>query len=245
MNTPLSSNIIHNIKNKMIYLGLVLGLSCASAELPAPLKIEDKTVSSEAKEWVTQNIGIIMKSQEEALGINHFGTPSLEFKGCGRGGDRGEYDPDNDILILYIPRFDVHFSPSTTGEILRHELGHFYADKLSECLGYGSWPPEDDDLGYVRYGLLAEGIAESFNNIPIRNGSTFQDSQWPDSLEGFIQPNQFLLYSGGQSLVEPVIKSFGESGIRYLIRNPPNTEDLTSLPNYQKEALGNLANNNL
>jgi len=199
-------------------------------------------IDPEVRAYVTQNIGSIISSQEKTLGIQHFGLPNLDIRGCGFRGDREFYNPDTDILKIYVPRAYVHFSPATTEDIIRHGLGHFYADKLSESLGLGSWPPDDkEDIDYVRKNIICEGIAEYFRRKSKDEEDTFKDSQWPKTLEEFENIDFVPFYTGGYHLVKPIIDRHGKKGIKYLILNPPEIQDLKDLLGYQKRALEDLS----
>ncbi len=221
---------------------IVLTGALALTVCKGPEYKEDK-IDPEVKTYVTQNLGSILSSQENTLGIQHFVKPKIVLKGCGFRGDREFYDPDTDTIELYVPRAAVHFSPLTTEDLIRHGLGHFYADKLSESLRNGNWPPEvEENIDYMRYGLVSEGIAEYFRRKSHKEEDTFKDTRWPKTLEEFENIGYDLIcYTGGYHLVKPIIDKHGQKGIEYLITNPPEKEDLKDLPRYQKRALKDLS----
>jgi len=215
-------------------------ISCSPSEKPS--NFDEGRIDPKVQEYTTQYFKNIMRPLEENIGLQHLGMPNLELKGCGYRGDREFYNPNTDTLTIYVPRYYVHFSQSTTEELIRHGLGHFYADKLSESLGNGSWPPRTEDtLDEIRDRLLTEGIAEYFRRKSSRDEKdTFEDSQWPKTLEEFSGIKNWdhnFFYNGGYHLVKPLIDERGQKGIEYLITHPPGKRNLDDLQRYQREAL--------
>ncbi|MBW2991136.1 sterile alpha motif-like domain-containing protein [Candidatus Woesearchaeota archaeon] len=237
------SRLKRNVGVGLVSLVVALMMSCNPSNKDVS-KLKKDEPHPEAINYVTKNLGSIISSQEKSLGVQHFGLPNIEFKGCGFRGEREFYNPDTDTLTLYLPRAYVHFSPRTTEDLIRHGLGHIYADKLSEGLENESWPPKvEKNIDYVRYGLVAEGIAEYFKRKSHNEEDTFKDSQWPKTVEEFEKISDSIYYNGSYHLVKPIIDKHGQEGIEYLINNPPEIQDLKDLPRYQKIVLENLSTN--
>jgi len=218
-------------------------ISCSPPEEPS--NFDYNKIDPEVKEYATQYFESIMPILEENIGLQHLGMPNFELKGCGHRGDHEFYNPDTDTVTIYVPRSYVFFSKITTEELIRHGLGHFYADKLSENLGNGSWPPRTGDtLEQIRDRLLTEGVAEYFRRKSSRDEEdTFKDSQWPKTLDeclGIEDWNYNFFYNGGYHLVKPLIDAHGQRGIEYLIVHSPEKRNLTDLQSYQEEALASI-----
>lgn len=227
-----------SLRKKLTILTLAGALALSSCNISERKEVKKDLPHPEAINYVTSNLGDIISSQEKTIGIKHFGLPKIVFKGCGFRGDRESYNPDTNTLTIYMPRAHVHFSPLTTEDIIRHGLGHFYVDKLSESLGNGSWPPDDkDNIDYVRKRLVFEGIGEYFRRKSFNEKDNFKDSQWPKTIEEFEKDAKSLYYTGGYHLVKPIIDKHGQKGIEFLITVPPEKEDLVDLPGYQRKAL--------
>ncbi len=155
----------------------------------------------------------------------------------------GVYNPStNTIFITDYPFVNIN-------TVLKHELGHSYADSLSESLGNGNWPLACKDK-YSELGLrlVSEGIAEFIETEVTGRKSNFKDSAWPRSTENFWNRDstlkKYLIYDGGRHLVGDVIREYGREGIIYLMDNLPTKEDLSDLPSYKSRVLEELSNRN-
>lgn len=183
--------------------------------------------------------------QNKELGIRHFGAPNLAFEDVRYIRLSGRYDDVKDQIsidaIIYL-NDDLILGHPNAKEILDHELGHFYTDKLSESLGRGSWPNTvwteptiTTNTACIK--LIAEGIAEYFerhiNNMP----DNFSDANYPSDTAQFW--TGWVIYSGGNHLVKPIIDKYGKDGIEYLITHPPTPDDISNkkLPEYRSRVL--------
>ena len=214
------------------------------------------------KVYIERNLETIIKSQEERLGIRHFGKPKIKYGYSKetiivtKAGDIREevrqtlavrYHQDEDTI--YIPNITAALSLTPekslintatwllflgdgieTKEYLYHELGHFYADKLSESIGNGNWPKEH----HLNIRLINEGIATYFQNTMNTKKNSFEDL---DSIKIFDDDDIFKIYHVGYLLVKPVIDKHGKEGIKYLITHPPTEIELKHLQAYQNRVL--------
>ena len=216
--------------------------SCSSLEIKKS-KFNIDGIDPRTIHYVTQNLDSIISSQEEDLGIHHFGSPKIIFRSCVERADRASYNPHTDVMEIFVPRAYVHFIPKRTEHLIRHELGHFYTDKLSENIGNGDWPrKEKKEIDWIRNRLVAEGVAEYFARKSNGEKDAFEDFQWPKTPEEFKNGGYSICYDGGFHLVKPVIDRYGKKGIEYLICNPPSAKDLKNLPEYQSRVLKYLSN---
>jgi len=121
-------------------------------------------------------------------------------------------------------------------ELLDHELGHFYLDKLDESLGGGDWPVySENENENNRKQLISEGIGEYFDKTMNNRQDKFKDSDWPKEIEKFWTDE--IIYNGGFHLVKPIIDKYGERGMIYLISNIPSPEDFKDIKKYQDRVL--------
>ena len=210
------------------------------------------------KPYVENNLTKIIQKQEEKMGLKHFDMPSVEYdlpKDLPQiikisPAFVGLYRPEEDkiYLITCIMRTKEFNLENTIAEIANfgfvndaeevvyHELGHFYADKLSEYLGWGNWPPKvvGNDK-FVGVKMVSEGIAEYFEHKSTGNEYD-KPPEYLLNLEEFKSDNDFF-YNGGYQLVKPIIDKHGRIGIAYLIESPPELEDIIDLVKYQKRAI--------
>lgn len=228
--------------------------------IPASFIVREK-IKESIQPYVESHLEQIVKSQEEKLGIQHFGIPEVKY------GLPPEVQVSNDFAVaigIYRSKDDriyLSLGSSITSELnlvnvlatiitlgnipnvketLDHELGHYYVDKLNESLGRGDWPGYSYGLFEgVGIKLVAEGIAEYFKKTINGGEDDFEDSDWPDNFFDFFSVP--VLYEGGYHLVKPIIDRYGKRGIEYLIQNPPKAGDLDRLPEYQDRVIKFLA----
>ncbi|MBI2583637.1 MAG: hypothetical protein HYW25_03150 [Candidatus Aenigmarchaeota archaeon] len=184
----------------------------------------------DARRYVEASATQIMKEQEDAIGISHFGQPEITFElseayrynPAFRLSVAGAYDRRNDTIFISLSSAETPGHPirnrvkrilrfgssEDVSGVLQHELGHFYADKLCESLG---------DCHSVQT-AVNEGIAEYFSRFDGSRGNWEYDPYY--------------------DLVRPVIERHGRDGIEYLLRNPPAGSGAIA---YQNEALRALA----
>jgi hypothetical protein len=215
-----------------------------------------RTDEAVLKDYVDKNLGPMMKKQEQVMGIRHRGVPKIEYRSCLPPPptestyicSHAAYNTiSNTItlnptsLVFQQGRYKGQVDPFITFA-LHHELGHFYADKLSEENGNGSWPkaiyltPGDD--------IVSEGIAEHFahrmseTNIPDNHKIDCSTSEWPTNYWPSFPTYQAIdVYNAGYCTAEPIIEKYCDRGILFLIRNTPSMKDMLELKEYQQYAL--------
>lgn len=183
------------------------------------------------KESLEEECADVMASQEEKLGIKHFGTPDILVSTTSPA--LGWYQSHEDTIYLSLEQALTPESALT----LAHELGHYYADKLHERLGKGDWPQYSDEKSAndVCIKIISEGIAEYFERCESYQSDDFKDEEWPQEHTEFWKDR--VAYAGGYHLVKPIIDKHGKRGISYLIINTPKPDDLRNLGAYQERAL--------
>ena len=225
-------------------------------------------VDKEIKQYVGSNLSSIIKEQEEKLHIKHFGVPKIAYElttelesdptiQAMRPAIKGLYLPEEDTIYLML---ETGLGKAITPEenltnilakilnagmtysikdVIDHELGHFYMDKLNESEGKGDWPTIKTLANNPGSGLISESIAEYFAKTTNNEEDKFNDADWPETIFDWT-PND--TYDGGCHFVKPIIDKYGQKGIEYLMENPPTLNDFSNIPAYQKRVLENLAN---
>ena len=225
------------------YSRIGIGIGAFIFSLASSYFIVKDRVEKGIQPYVESHLVAIIKDQEDKLGIQHFGIPRIVYEkqillydgSVGFKEDRifGIYKAKTDEIHLsssYLVTPDTNliniiattvFDPELANveEILAHELGHFYIDKFNESLGRGSWSNREDGNKAV-----SEGISEYFRKV-LNNGG-----------DGGVR----LSYDMEFNLVKPIIDKYGKRGIDYLIANPPNVKEESSLE-YQNRVLEALA----
>jgi len=149
--------------------------------------------------------------------------------------------------VIYIYSLDIslnEFEMLFIDDILNHELGHFYADKLNEELRGVSFPigflgNRFDYASRIGIKLVSEGIAEFFRLTMKYPKDAFWMGDFPNGLNAFEVNANF--YPVGLSLVYPIIEGHRASGIAHLLENYPRTlEDILDLRSYQRGVMGEL-----
>ncbi|HYD02870.1 MAG TPA: hypothetical protein VEC16_01080 [Alphaproteobacteria bacterium] len=204
--------------------------------------------------YVKSDLTKIMRKQEEKLGIIHEGMPDVGYYSSIFDKDVvGTYNSKRDFVNIDVLKVNVSgnndvkyvYSDNRQNidELLNHELGHFYVDKLSERIYGRDWPKysnleELDDV--IRLKLISEGIAEYFENV-MMNENLNAIPYWPKKEYLFIKEgNNPLLYKTGFHIVNPIINIYRTKGIEYLILNIPKREELDDLHGYQERILSEL-----
>lgn len=209
--------------------------------------IESKAIEYDVDPRISAYMDSILvptiKAQEDAIGIEHFGMPHIVLRASEKGDNNGQYDNILNSILIRIPHPYQNFDPNITSQVLHHELGHFYADKLSEYSGNGSWPGLTTDLNLVRSGgILTEGIAEYFER-------TFFHEDDSKDLPGYVPIDKldknlgFYSHVLGYWLVKPIIDIYGKEGIKYIITHTIEEEDFIYLQKYTERALKSLGEN--
>lgn len=216
-----------NMKKAVLWVSI--GVLAFDLGMFVNYRIENKN----KKKYIEKNLVNIINSQNEKLGIVHFGIPKLS------------YEQDSIPFIfsgIYRSKEDKIYLSTTFHlegmlKTLNHELGHYYTDKLNESLGKGDFEIDFNDSKecFIGKKIIGEGIAEYF--LCRMNGieDDFQDSEWPADILGFYQSR--VIYNGGHHFVKPIIDEHGKRGIEYLITNIPTLDDLKNFKKYQKKTL--------
>ena len=143
----------------------------------------------------------IMKQHEEIFEIKYSEVPKIAYK---IQFSKGEYHTDGSRTIAPY-NIDKHkieilfykvFNRKKRVGLLSHEVGHGYANELSDILGRGNWPvyPEEkkEQIGIT---LVSQGIAETFERAITNQKDEFKDEDWPEKIEDFYVRN--VTYNGG------------------------------------------------
>jgi hypothetical protein len=232
----------------VVSLGIFGGLRCSK---------QDK---ANLEQFVQVETPSVVKELENEFCLKFDGLPKFdviyEFNLKG-----GSYDNRTNTITInskntnypgehYINRFFQSLSGVQTGdfnEIMRHELGHYFHNR---CKKKFSIPtsiadfPEKTKSDHFIDDVISEGIATYFQkgkNVTI----TFNDNDWPEDITKYFNNRKIctsILYSGGISIVKPIIDRFGEKGIDYLTKYPPRFKSLRELPGYRDKVIKELSN---
>ncbi len=215
-----------------------------------------------AEQVLNKNLEKIISQQEKAMGLK-FPDHRLKMEFCAPYHfifirSPAIYDPENNNIKIInnlllqggisswvMSAFTYGLTPEGL-QILYHELGHFYLDKLSEDLGLGNWPKKEDyKKNVIGIKLVSEGLATYFERKMTLEEDKFKDGEWPAELNKFWDsPNhldQDIIYYGGYHLIKPIVDKYGEWGIIYLMFRPPQADELLELPKYQNTILQELS----
>ena len=226
-----------------------------------------KFVKENVTNYAQSNLENMMKDQENKLNIHHFGIPKISKNKSAIGA----YLPDTDEIILpleygTIPgknlsnlivnillKKGIKFKVK---EILDHELGHFYVDKLHESLGLGNFPTYNKNSSIekiIAETIIGEGIAMYFedkmNSLIWNDLGNIGGMKWPKKLGDFyfdgiknynLGLSENIIYYGGLQIVKPIINKHGQRGIEYLITKLPNKEELFDLKTYRRKIMNEL-----
>jgi len=240
----------------MVKLRRILGFGVllSSLALGASITLSRTENQKQPEKYVETNLTHIMKAQEATMGIRHFGTPTVTHDLTESGvlvWVAGEYDEQTDTINLnkdapclsdgdHLCSLGVFFGVNyDLKQVIDHELGHYYTDKLHEHIGQGDWPAfrKQNNIA-VRW--IAEGIAEYFERTMNHPDNT-NESDLPEINDLTDIYDVRNVYNGGYNLVKPIIKLHGRKGIEYLIQHPPTIEECDNLTQYQLDTLEHLA----
>gem|GEM_PF-4836584 len=224
--------------------------------------------------YVQKNFRSIAHEQERILRIRHIGLPRVRI-GFDSIDDlilaeeahaNGAYNPYTDEVWLNYESvtYPLHglwgrlglYSAGrmTADDALRHELGHYFADKRSEAMGRGSWPsnviaaaaacaspPCGLDADFTKEKLLMRLVSEGIGRWFESNGrerDTFSYDELPAD-PWTIDPiaDKPVFYRAGLHLVKPILDRYRARGVDYLVTHLPRVDSLRDLPRYQQEAL--------
>lgn len=176
----------------------------------------------------------LIETQERRLEMRHLGFPRLIVSMNG-----GRYKN----WRIYVQYWDE--------ELLSHELGHYYLDKLCNKLGVYFFNFDDGkkitEWWEARDDLISEGIAMYFEKEMNNGKDDFKDSEYPERIKDFLRNKaNFLLrlqYSGGYHLVKPILDKFGvEEGCKRIISDLPKKREMVILPEYRERILSESVN---
>ncbi|MBT7497353.1 hypothetical protein HN662_03420 [Candidatus Woesearchaeota archaeon] len=250
------------IKERMNYtLITILTTLCISTTLqPCTRYVESQYPDPMIAELVEKNIDRIMNLEESSLNITFDSKPKVEFVFpeefliLAFAGKTGFYTPTDKTIHLaskflttqefglkdVIKYLSFGITKTRYDTLLAHELGHHYvsqeSEKLDESKSFKIGEIYDSRITALK--IIHEGIGEYFSSMISPIEDSFNDEEWPKTLEGFLEPH--IQYKGGFHLVKPIIDKHKSKGIKYLINNPPSKFELFDLPNYQKKALEEL-----
>jgi hypothetical protein len=86
--------------------------------------------------------------------------------------------------------------------------------------------------------IVNEGIAKYYENP----GSKPVFTVWPMSIKDIKNSDEYNMqvYDAGWNLMRPIISTYGEKGIEYVLKNMPKYDDFSDLEAYQKKILKEL-----
>jgi len=123
-------DVMKNIMRKIILLGNLFCIGYTAVSIYS--SIADKTIKKKLESHIIKNLPAVIEAQEKKLGIKHIGVPRImvSYSDFPNGG----YDAEEDSLEIMIESPEA-IDDTSTKEILDHELGHFYVDKMEEKMG--------------------------------------------------------------------------------------------------------------
>ena len=130
--------------------------------------------------------------------------------------------------------------------LIDHELGHALVDQLSRRLYNKTWPVKTSFYSYwqaIEVRILSEGMADYFRNMLSYDTSSHIESL-PDGPYGDIWKTSNWIYDGGYWTVKPIIETYGQKGLEYIMTNPLSVMSYdvrSACAEYQKIALEELA----
>ncbi|HYD03438.1 MAG TPA: hypothetical protein VEC16_04015, partial [Alphaproteobacteria bacterium] len=219
-------------------LALVLGASALSygmVKLLEPIDALEKKFSQEVPSYVDKNLSSIISNQEKILNIEYPQNLAIEYYVQEEDSlgiiEEGFYLNDTIYINLshtvakdqnWITRALCNtYNSSDVKEIINHELGHYYIDLVSQKKLGRRWLTCANEGKYVflSKSLIEEGICEYFRNksngVPI-----VLDNNWPKK-EDF-ESNDLLVYDIGPKVVAPIIDTYGNKGIEFMLQNIPS-----------------------
>ena len=256
--------VVDNIR-KYVLLPLAVGVLGYSLYLSACIMFP-LWQSRNSEEYARKNLENRIQLQEEKLGIKHFGVPNLGFNDEYLSATGGTYDAETDSIIIEVnntkttySEFNrwiekhLEFEAMHVDEVLDHELGHFYMDKLSESLTGTNFPDyaaletelsdslsqkEADSEQWANYmatKFVSEGVAEYFRY------ETNPYAEKPDTFcFGDTITEHELVYEIGYWTVKLVIDKHGREGIIYMMNNLPYEFELFCPPCYKERILDDI-----
>ncbi len=228
---------------------------------------------SKVESMIEATLPKAIKDLETELGVTFAEFPAIDLSQKLEEDMTGEYNPARNTVninyeLIFLPKgvlnkflnFANYGQAADLYPILRHELGHFYVDKVQESLKLPHVPSLEqlerlkdlaqgdnftlfDDPKFqavVGNKIMNEGIAEYFEHGPLSEREIDQ-LHWPRYTDVFMKIDE--VYYWGHQMVSPIIEQFGARGIEYLVMHPP--EDPTKLGEYQQDVLETLRSQTL
>lgn len=226
----------YRLGRSLFVMGAIMGFHTLEGSISFSRDLESLSFSEERsklKDKISQEI----RRQERILGIRHFGMPNFSIDtirpSSVRDSTHGSYNSRENRIWVDVVKYD--------SAILSHELGHFYADKLSENIGNGNWPPPRNFLGLRRntkkgIRLISEGVAQYFRikTIGHKKNPRLEYRNFKDYFKG---DGNKPYYNAGFGLVAPILDIDINRGIELLIKNPPKEKELEDLISYRARIL--------
>ncbi len=214
--------------------------------------------------YIDNQLPYIMDIQESMLGIQYTTTPRISYGWTWKNVldpsisllyRAAEYDPETETIHYY--SFTSYYDePTLANKILRiydyrnwssvdgivaHELGHHYVNQVARELNDMRWTFKEafEDLTYPQkngMSLVSEGIAEYFHYSYLYKLQKNPESSQEPEPDNFFNCVEF-------TFVRPIIDTYGDAGIRYLIAHPPVIESLDKLDAYQNELMTEIRDN--
>lgn len=247
---------------RMIFYGIFIPSASLGLSFFTIKAIEWKA-QSDIRKYVEKNIASLVEEQEQKVGVKQRRIPTFKYTFPERTKEQiGHYNEEEDTIDLYAdclllkdPSLEEDLKKLTcedTGnarDIILHELGHAYADALSEELTGKNWPIKRNETTNGEEDfcmrMTSEGIAEYFQ----RKTTGRDEKIMVDVIHNkealvlaLLKYRTVFYYEGGYQLVKPIIDTYGEMGIAYLITNPPTR--ISTLAEYQQQALQDLSQEN-
>src|SRR3989338_812584 len=228
----------NNLYNTLLYFFMMnfRRFSTGAILLLGSLIARDRVLGNEIK--VRREFREAVEAQEKILGIKNLCDPvSISFDENLRPRTKskipkiGWYLYNSNIILLDEGKYDIN--------TLSHEAAHCHIDGLSERMGNGSWPGNENNKGTL---LLSEGIANYFelrtrgiDINPELDHRDLEDYFKEDRYKG--EKAEFVYYEIGPKVVAPILDINVNEGIETLIKNPPKRRDLKDLVRYRERIL--------
>lgn len=138
-------------------------------------------------------------------------------------------------------------------ELIDHELGHRFTDQVRQQLGTRSWLTTADwnSMSFedrVGQRMIVEGIGTYYGSTSLISATTLRtelgSSLLPTSINDSAWSDTDFTYEGGAWLVQPILETYGETGLVYLLTHCltfSNGDVHSAAIAYQQQALQDLS----
>lgn len=194
------------------------------------------------KSYAEQHLEQFIKEQEEQTKLQYSGKPQIKM-GLDNGNVIAWYNNEQDTIKISVNLITTSLflsSPAQIRDMIRHELGHFYIDKLLEELtkkGVSIHP----DRTKLKTLLITEGIAEYFRQKGEMPEVEIDYQKLLPELQQNVRQKNYM-YGVGYHLVRPIIDGYRKEGIEYLLTHPLREQEIDRLYEYQQKILRGLLN---